>query len=55
MLNDPALLPAAIGKAQRLDPELVRAHAASRFDLPQMVAAYERLFARLVGAEAGGR
>ena len=52
VLDDPAVFPEAIGKAGRLDPALVREHAASRFDLPQMVDAYERLFVRL--AAAGG-
>ncbi len=52
VLDDPAVLPEAIGKATRLEPKLVREHAASRFDLPQMVSAYERLFTRLVGAES---
>ena len=55
VLDDSALLPEAISKAMRLDPTLVREHAASRFDLPQMVSAYERLFVRLVAAGAGGR
>jgi Glycosyl transferases group 1 len=52
VLDDPAVLAEAIGKATRLDPTLIREHAASRFDLPQMVDAYERLFVRL--ATAGG-
>ncbi len=50
VLDDPAVLPEAIGKARRLDPALVREHAADRFDLPQMVDAYERLFVGLVAA-----
>jgi len=53
VLDDPALLPEAIAKAARLDPTRVRQAAASRFDLPQMVGAYEQLFVGLVGA--GGR
>jgi len=48
VLDNPAVLPEAIAKATRLDPALVREHAAGRFDLPRMVDAYERLFARLV-------
>jgi Glycosyl transferases group 1 len=52
VLNDAAVLAEAIGKATRLDATLVREQAASRFDLPQMVDAYERLFVRL--AAAGG-
>ncbi len=55
VVDDPALLPEAIGKAARLDPARVREHAASRFDLPQMVDAYERLFVRLLAVGAGGR
>jgi len=55
VVDDPALLAEAIPKAERLDPQRVRAHAASHFDLPQMVAAYQRLFTRLVGAAAEGR
>jgi Glycosyl transferases group 1 len=55
VLDDAALLPEVIGKAARLDPTRVREHAAHRFDLPQMVDAYERLFARLVAAAAGSR
>jgi Glycosyl transferases group 1 len=50
VLDDPAVLPEAIGKAGRLDPDLVREDAASRFDLPRMVDAYERLFLRLITA-----
>jgi hypothetical protein len=52
VLGNAALLPEAISKAERLDPTRVREHAASRFDLPQMVDAYERLFVRLAGAGA---
>jgi glycosyltransferase involved in cell wall biosynthesis len=55
VVDDPALLAEAISKAAGLDPERVRAHAATHFDLPQMVAAYQRLFTRLAGAAAGGR
>jgi len=55
VVDDPALLAKAISKAAGLDPQRVRAHAASHFDLPQMVAAYQRLFTRLAGAAAGGR
>jgi hypothetical protein len=54
VLDDHAVLAEAIGKAMRLDPVLVREQAASRFDLPQMVDAYEWLFGRLVAADAGG-
>ncbi len=50
VLDDAALLPESIARAGQLDPVRVREHAASRFDLPQMVDAYERLFARLVAA-----
>jgi hypothetical protein len=50
VLDDPAVLPEAIGKARRLDPAGVREHAAGRFDLPPMVDAYERLFVRLTAA-----
>jgi hypothetical protein len=49
VLDDVGLLPEAIAKTGRLDPAQVREHAASRFDLPGMVGAYERLFARLAG------
>jgi glycosyltransferase involved in cell wall biosynthesis len=52
VISDPVLLPEAIGKAARLDPRRVRAHATSRFDLRGMVSAYEWLFTRLVGARA---
>jgi len=55
VLDDLAVLPEAIGKAGGLDPALVREHAASRFDLPQMVDGYQRLFARLVDADARSR
>jgi glycosyltransferase involved in cell wall biosynthesis len=55
VVDDPALLAKAIGKAAGLDPQRVRSHAASHFDLPQMVAAYQRLFTRLVGVAADGR
>ena len=55
VLDGSVLLGEAIGKASRLDPVLVREHAARRFDLPRMVDAYERLFVRLVAAGAGGR
>jgi glycosyltransferase involved in cell wall biosynthesis len=55
VLDGSVLLGEAIGKARRLDPVLIREHAARRFDLPRMVDAYERLFARLVTAAAGGR
>lgn len=54
-VDDPALLAEAISKAAALDPQRVRAHAASHFDLPQMVAAYQRLFTRLAGAAADSR
>jgi len=50
VLDDAAVLPEAIAKATRLDPALVREHAARRFDLPRMVDTYQRLFARLVTA-----
>jgi hypothetical protein len=55
VVDDPALLAAAISKAAGLDPQRVRAHAASHFDLPQMVGAYQRLFTRLAGAAAEDR
>ncbi len=55
VLDDLAVLPEAIGKAGGLDPALVREHAASRFDLPRMVDGYQRLFARLVAADAESR
>jgi len=45
VLDDPGLLPEAVAKSGRLDPARVREHAASHFDLPAMVSAYERLFA----------
>ena len=50
VVDGSALLPEAIGKAERLDPCRVRADAASRFDLVGMVSAYEWLFRRLVRA-----
>jgi hypothetical protein len=54
VLDDPALLAEAIGEAPRMDPARVREHAISRFDLPGMVSAYERLFVGLVTAGAAG-
>src|SRR6266536_2278758 len=44
-------LPQAIERAARLEPAKVRAQAARRFDAQVMVAGYEALFARLVGAD----
>jgi hypothetical protein len=54
VLTDPDLLADAIERAGRLDAAAVRAQAAERFDLPLLVEAYERLFARLLGTEATG-
>jgi hypothetical protein len=48
VISDPVLLPEAIGKAERLDPAWVRAHAASRYDDRGMVSAYEWLLTKLV-------
>ena len=50
VISDAVLLPGAIGKAARLDPQRVRAHATSRYDLTGMVSAYEWLFTQLVAA-----
>src|SRR6266542_2099828 len=50
IISDAVLLPGAIGKAARLDPQRVRAHATSRYDLTGMVSAYEWLFTQLVAA-----
>ncbi len=47
VISDAVLLPGAIGKAERLDPRRVRAHAASRFDVRGMVSAYEWLLTQL--------
>jgi hypothetical protein len=55
VISDAVLLPEAISRTERLDPGLVRAHAASRFDLGGMVSAYESLFTRLVGAAVARR
>jgi hypothetical protein len=54
VLGDLTALPEAIATAARLDPALVRQHAAGRFDLPGMVDGYERLFVRLADTGAGG-
>ncbi len=47
VISDAVLLPGAIGRAERLDPRRVRAHAASRFDVRGMVSAYEWLLTQL--------
>jgi hypothetical protein len=54
VVSDPVLLPEAIGKAERLDPARVRAHAISRHDDRGMVSAYEWLLTRLIGVAANG-
>ena len=48
VISDAVLLPGAIGKAERLDPRRVRAHAASRYDDRGVVSAYEWLLTQLL-------
>jgi hypothetical protein len=48
VISDVVLLPGAIGKAERLDPRRVRAHAISRYDDRGMVSAYEWLLTQLL-------
>jgi glycosyltransferase involved in cell wall biosynthesis len=52
ILDDPADLPAAIGKAADLDPAACRSHVERNFDVAVMAEGYERLYAHAAARRA---
>lgn len=47
--DDPADLPALIDRAGEISPAACRDHATQRFDVPKMVAGYEKAFRTALG------